>query len=263
MATKHEDREPITLYNQGEKLFGIYHKPLIKPPYPAILFCHGLAGHKTGRYRLYVELAEKLTKEGFAVLRFDFRGSGDSEGAIKDLTMTGAVSDAKVAFEWLKDQPDVDKARMGLFGRSFGGTIAIMTAAEVGGCKSLAVWAPLFSGDQWHEKWMRLLNHNMDPAENEELRTINGQVIGLPFYKELFSMDILNSLEGLKGVPLLHLHGLKDDVVIPAHADQYEQARKGCVSRFLIYNESDHDFTFLPERKAATKETINWFKSTL
>lgn len=259
----YEERVAITLENKGQKLFAIFHKPLVKDPFPSVLFCHGLAGHKTGRFRVYVELAEMLTREGIGVFRVDFRGSGDSEGQIGEMTLMGEVSDAIIAFNHMKGIEGVDVERLGIFGRSLGGSVAAITASEVETCRSLALWAPIFNAEQWKEKWLAVKHHDGHPEEHEELRTINGQVVGLPFYEELFRMDMPKVLDKLKQVPLLHLHGLKDEVVSPAQADHFGEARRGLVSRFLLYDESDHDFSYNPERKHALNEIRNWFVETL
>ena len=77
---KIEERQSVVLENEGQKIFGILHRPIHVDSCPAVLICHGLAGHKTGQYRIYVILAEKLSEAGIASFRIDFRGSGDSEG---------------------------------------------------------------------------------------------------------------------------------------------------------------------------------------
>ncbi|MCB1113227.1 MAG: alpha/beta fold hydrolase [Chlamydiia bacterium] len=259
----HETRESVTLENQGQKIFGIFHAPKVQAPYPAVLFCHGLAGHKTGRFRIYVEIAERLTKEGIAVLRVDFRGSGDSEGQIADMTLTGEIEDAILAFNWMKAHSGVNSDRLGIFGRSLGGSVAALTASEVNLCKSLALWAPIFNADQWRDKWRLVEHYDGHPEDHAELRTINGQVVGLGFYQELFRMDMPKALENLKNVPLLHLHGLKDEIISPVQADHFEMAREGSPSKFMLFDESDHDFSHSSERKIAIDETVEWFKKTL
>ncbi len=100
-----EKRECITLKNHDEKIFAIFHQPITlgNEKAPAILICHGFAGQKTGRYRLYVTLAEELAKSGVAVLRLDFRGCGDSEGDFVNTTLAGEVSDALKGLEFLKN----------------------------------------------------------------------------------------------------------------------------------------------------------------
>lgn len=263
MKKNHETRESVTLHNEGEKLFGIFHKPLVAEPFPAVLICHGLAGHKTGRYRVYVELAEALTAKGIGVLRVDFRGSGDSEGIFSEMTLSSEVSDALVSLKWLENAPGVDKKRIGLFGRSLGGAVAVITAAEFQACKSLALWAPIYSGNQWEEGWNYVKSQNIDPKDYAHLRTINGQVAGVSFFEELFEMSIENKLETLKSVPMLHIHGLKDDIVFPSHAEAYRLKRDGVESKFILLPESDHDFSFMPEKISAIAETAQWFQDTL
>lgn len=259
---KHEERESVTLYNEGEKLFGILHRPLGKESFPVVLFCHGLAGHKTGRYRIYVELAEALTAQGIGVLRVDFRGSGDSEGDFSSMTLASEVSDARVALEWLQKAPGINPDKIGIFGRSLGGTVAVIAASQFENIKSIALWAPVFSGDQWVEAW-KSLELSSHPNQHEDLRTINGQVVGIPFYEELFAMKMEDNLKKLENIPLLHIHGLKDSIVYPIQADWYQKARNGSPSLFFLYDKSDHDFTFMPERKKAIQETSLWFLKTL
>lgn len=263
LKSKHEERQSVTLQNGGDKLFGIFHRPLVDKPFPSVLICHGLAGHKTGRYRVYVELAEQLTAHGIGALRIDFRGSGDSEGAFSDMTLAGEVSDALLALEWLKKVEGVDPKRIGLFGRSLGGAVAVITAAEYSECKSIALWAPIYSGDQWQDKWEWAQTQHANPENHVDLRTINGQIAGLPFFEELFTMDLEKRLLSLKNIPLLHIHGLKDQIVYPSHADEYRVQRNGSVSKFISLPESDHDFSFMPEKQTAIKETCKWFQETL
>lgn len=265
MLKIHEEREAVTLINEGQKIFGIFHRPLLHKPFPAVLICHGLAGHKSGRYRIYVDLAEQLTHHGIAVLRIDFRGSGDSEGEFMDMTLTGEVSDALLGLKFLHEHEGVDEERIGLFGRSLGGPVAIMAAADFRHCKSLALWSAIYSGDQWHDRWEMVKNNNGHPEQLLALRTINGQIGGIPFFEELFTMKLEHHLAKLNHLPLFNVHGLKDEVVLPSHAEAYKMHRKSAKapSKFLFLPESDHDLTLLAERKKAIHETCLWFKDTL
>lgn len=262
---KTEAREAVTLVNEGQKIFGIFHRPLGESSYPAILMCHGLAGHKAGRYRTYVNLAEKLAAHGIGVLRIDFRGSGDSEGDFSAMTLMGEVSDALVALQWLEHHDEIDKNRIGLFGRSLGGAVAVIAASEYKQCKSIALWCPIFSGDQWHDKWLIVKNNNGRPEHLSALCTINGQRGGILFFEELFRMRLEPHLARLSHLPLLHAHGLKDDVVLPTHAEAYKKERQHAegASRFLLLPESDHDFSDITERQKAIHETCLWFENTL
>lgn len=260
-----ESRESVVLKNQGQKIFGVIHRPLLSEPYPCVLVCHGLGGHKTGKYRLYVNLAEMLSKIGIGCLRIDFRGSGDSEGPFSDMTIESEISDAIVALDFLKNDKMIDFSRIGMFGRSFGGVIAVSAASRFGCVKSIALWAPVFSGDQWRDQWTKLQNHQIDEIQREKLMRINGLMPGHKFYEQLFGLKIEPDLASLSELPMLHIHGELDETVNLSHADCYQTFRKNVKghSRFLRLNKSDHDFSHPQDQTIALNETALWFKNTL
>lgn len=260
-----EIREQVEFKNQGEKIFGMIHHPTDKKKAPAVLFCHGLGGQKIGKHRMYVLLAELLAKAGIASLRFDFRGSGDSEGNFSDMTLAGQVDDALEAFEFLVKQPNIDTNHIGIFGRSFGGAIAVMAAHRFGHVKSIALWAPVFNAAQWEEKWELAEAKKMAEAERLALMRIEGQLPSHSFYKELFSMKLDQELEALINVPMLHIHGIKDPIVNIEHAKKYEAARKNsqAKTKFIRLQQSDHDFTDPEEKANALQITSQWFAETL
>lgn len=262
---KTEERESIVLENEGQKIFGIFHRPCTQGPYPTVLMCHGLAGHKTGKFRVYVHLAEMLSKHGIASLRIDFRGSGDSEGHFSEMTLESEVSDAVVALNYLRSRPDVDKSRIGLFGRSVGGTVALMTAKRAGPIKTIATWAPLYDGEQWQNQWTMLQSSDVSDEDRQEMLKINGQVPGVKFFDQLFAMRMEDHLDDLENTPMLHIHGDQDFVVTTQHADRYVKAREAVqgVNKFIRLPESDHDFSHTKEQIKALDETTRWFSTTL
>ncbi|GAB4234614.1 MAG: alpha/beta fold hydrolase [Ekhidna sp.] len=82
-----------------------------------------LFGHKP-----FLVLADHLTKEGIAVLRFDDRGAGDSEGQFEVATTADFASDVVSAVKYLKTRSDLSFSHIGLIGHSEGGIIAPMVA---------------------------------------------------------------------------------------------------------------------------------------
>lgn len=262
---KKEERESVVLLNEGKKMFGILHRPSGSGPFPCVLICHGLAGNKIGRYRLYVHLSERLSALGIASFRVDFRGSGDSEGEFSDTTLESEVSDAIVALNYLHSRPDIDHARQGLFGRSVGGTVAFMTAKQTKTIKSLAVWAPIYSGEQWESQWKMLQDPLLDEEFRLEKMKVNGQVPGVKFFEQLFTMRMEECLKELDTLPLLHIHGEQDLIVTPLHADNYIKARQDLLdkNKFIRLPESDHDFSHTKEQTFALDETARWFLTTL
>jgi dipeptidyl aminopeptidase/acylaminoacyl peptidase len=264
-VSESENREPIILSNNGQKIFGVLHLPKAVSNPPCILICHGLGGHKTGRYRIYVDLAEALIKRGIASFRFDFRGSGDSEGEFSEVTLTGEVEDALKAFDYLKTETRIDRDRIGVFGRSMGGAVAVMSSASTQQAKSMALWAPMYNGDDWRHMWDMIQSGQASEQESQEMRRINGQVASMDFYAEMFKMKVDESLLKLSNIPLLLMHGVNDEVIRHAHSEQYMALRKHAEAptKFIPLPHADHDFTHAEERKYAIELTSDWFLETL
>jgi alpha-beta hydrolase superfamily lysophospholipase len=257
-----EERESVTLINEGEKIFGILHRPLQKKKVPAIVICPGFAGNKCGKFRLFVVLAEQLAQLGIAVLRFDYRGSGDSEGDFHDLTLESKVSDTLHCLHFLEEDPQIDSNRIGLLGRSLGGLISILAANRSQNIKSLALWAPVFHSTPWQELWIAYKAHQLDASI--EAGSLPPHVPNLRFLEEFFKVDLEKELKGLQHIPLLHIHGEEDAVVKREHIEGYKKARAGNQkTRFVPLSHSDHDFSNFSEQKVALEETCKWYKETL
>lgn len=266
MDNKIEDRQHIVLENNGQRIFGVLHMPLDQSkPVPAVLICHGLAGHKTGKYRLYVTLAKMLASNGIAALRVDFRGSGDSEGEFHDMTVSSTVHDALASLEWLEKNPLIDPTRLGVFGRSFGGSVAVMTASRSQKIKSIALWAPVFNAKPWLKLWQSLQAGQLSEKEKSDAMTINGQVPSLNFYREFFDMNLETDLEKLRLTPVLHIHGESDNLILIDHADHYVKHREqaNAKTKFVRLPTADHDFSLAEDQQVALSITTRWFVHTL
>ncbi|ARN78773.1 hypothetical protein BST97_12645 [Nonlabens spongiae] len=81
-------------------------------------------------HRPFLVLADHLTKNGIAVLRYDDRGVGESEGNYATATSEDLATDAAAAVAYLKSRSDVDGNKIGLIGHSEGGLIAPMVIAD-------------------------------------------------------------------------------------------------------------------------------------
>lgn len=256
MLMIYEERESVVLENEGQKIFGVFHKPVGSGKFPAVLMCHGFAGQKAGRGRLYVMISESFAKAGIAALRIDFRGCGDSEGRFSDMTLQSQVSDTLAGIHFLKSHPQVDAERIGLFGRSLGGLIAVIAAGKTP-IKCVALWAPIYDGEQWLERWRG--------AKQDAVMAVDGQQAGHEFLRQLFTLDMKKEMENIREIPLLHAHGLKDQVVALTHADHYHQERRNATAEtmYLRLKESDHEFSHPDERKELIQTTLAWFKTHL
>lgn len=130
--------------------------------HPAIVLGHGFGIRKES---LLAE-AEHLTNAGFVTLAIDYRTLGESEGEPRgSIIPLNQVEDFRSAITWLQLHEDVDSARIGIWGASFGGGVVIMTAALDQRVRAVVAMAPIVNGRKWLQSTWGL-------ARYEELRAL-------------------------------------------------------------------------------------------
>lgn len=75
-------------------------------------------------------IADHLTREGIAVLRYDDRGVGGSSGSVREATSDDFAGDALQAVAFLRERPEIDSRAIGLLGHSEGAIVAALAAAR-------------------------------------------------------------------------------------------------------------------------------------
>lgn len=113
---------------QGQRCDAWLYLPASHGPHPAIIIAHGIGAIRQVRLAAY---AERFTKAGFAVLTFDYRHWGTSEGAPRFVCdIPSQLADIHAAIDFAATLPEIDPAGLALFGTSFGGGHALTVAAQ-------------------------------------------------------------------------------------------------------------------------------------
>lgn len=94
---------------------------------PTIILCHGFCGIQE---LLLPPFAEAFTEAGFTTITFDYRGFGASGGERGRLVPAMQIEDILSVVHWCQSLPEVDSARLGLWGTSFGGCHVMAAAAD-------------------------------------------------------------------------------------------------------------------------------------
>ena len=116
------------------ELAGTLTIPKGKGPFPAVLLIAGSGALDRNEtmydHRPFLVLADFLTRRGFAVLRSDKRGVGESGGDDSKATTTDFARGARAGIAYLRTRSEVNRDAIGLVGHSEGGLIACMLAAQ-------------------------------------------------------------------------------------------------------------------------------------
>jgi alpha/beta superfamily hydrolase len=198
-------------------------------------------GTRIEAHFLFVKAARALCAAGMNVLRFDFRGSGESDGGFEEMTIEGEVADALAALERVRAEPTVDPDRVALLGLSLGGLVAACAAARNGAVSALVLWAAVAD-------LMGVFGKRGDWDQVEERLARDGFVewgahrIGRGFFDDCQRVDPLAEVAGYRG-PALVVHGSEDASVPVAHARMYMDALAGTDATSYIVQGADHTFT--------------------
>ncbi len=155
----------INFFSEGSKIAAhLYLPESISTPLPAIILCHGFAGVKE---LLLPAFAKFFSGRGYASLCLDYRGFGESEGERGRLVPEYQIRDVQNAITYLQSRDDIDGNRIALWGSSFGGANAVVTASKDKRVKCLCVQLTFGDGE-------RVITGAMPPEEKSRfLDTIN------------------------------------------------------------------------------------------
>lgn len=197
-------------------------------------------------------LARGLVRAGYAVLRFDFTGLGESEGEFSETTLATSVGDLEAAVALLCER---GHEPVGMVGHSYGGAAAILAAARVPAVTSLAVLgAPSTPGH---------LARLVDEREGRPTVTVNDRTFPLDpaFVDELHRHDMERALAALDR-PLLVLHA-QDDAVVRIEEGEALFAAARQPKGFLPLLDGGHLLTGRRRAEDAVRILAGWFARTL
>jgi uncharacterized protein len=234
--------------------------------YPAVLLLHGTASQKDEVGNMYLRLAQKLGRLGYASLRIDFAGSGDSKLPQTAFTYAEEVSDTETALTWLTHTRNVDANALGLVGFSQGGRVAATVAGTDPRVKALATWST------WVEPGSTAVN-TWGPEAYQEAQQHGQVTVDLGFRTWTFSLawfETIKASNPLQDIaayhgPLLGIDG-SEDVLWPQTKDELYAA--GSYDETLhVVPGADHIYHVLDADQTQAEDVLNttarWFSQKL
>lgn len=221
---------------QGDMLSARLEKPADGRPKAYAIFAHCFTCSKN--LNAVITINRALTQSGFAVLRFDFTGLGESEGDFEDTNFSSNVEDLVSAYDYLQEKYAAPQL---LIGHSLGGAAVLMASLRIREVKAVVtIGAPASP-----EHLTRLFTHKLDEIQQRGEAEV--KLSGRPFtIKKQFIDDLKDAHEqhAFKKInrPLLIFHSPIDEVVnIENAAEIYREALHP--KSFISLDKADHLLT--------------------
>lgn len=224
--------------------------------YPAIVLLHGFTGYKDEEH--IIELAKYLTTSGYVTLRFDCSGFAESEGSTDiDYRLSNYHSDIESVFEYVKALEFVDVQKLGIWGNSLGGTLALCFAGNNPWIKVVCtVSAPTqFARKDNFERrtksWKEIGYFEKESSRYGHIK------IPYEFVADSQKWNALDCISNIKA-PSLYVVGKADKNVFPDNTKElFVKANEP--KQFVEIEGMDHFYKKVPDHVIKVNETVSKF----
>jgi dipeptidyl aminopeptidase/acylaminoacyl peptidase len=128
----------------GDEIEAWVYRPESDGPHPAVVMAHGFAAVKAGGLAPF---AQRFCREGFTAVAFDYRKWGGSTGQPREeASIPRQGEDYHTVIDWAMAEPDIDEARIFIWGTSFSGLHAVEIAATDARLRGAIAQNPLVDG---------------------------------------------------------------------------------------------------------------------
>lgn len=268
-------RQYVTSYqSEGLQIYALLTIPNGTPPagsWPGIVFNHGYIPPEqyrtTERYDDYVA---GFANQGFAVLKPDYRGHGQSEGQPTGAYFSpGYTVDVLNAAASLRQWPEINPDRIGMWGHSMGGHLALRAVAVDPQLKAVVIWGGVVADyPDFFQNWNQRRPWQPSAREQSANRPNRAQLTaqydtpdqGNPFWQQISPWAKLDELE----TPI-QLHHARGDEKVPWQFSQALADRLTLLNKpveLYLYEGSNHNLSgaaFSP----AMRRSVEFFQTHL
>ncbi|WP_067904121.1 alpha/beta hydrolase [Nocardia vaccinii] len=225
-----------------------------------VVLVHGLTVDMDEGGGMFVRLAQQLAGAGFEVVRFSFRGHGDSGGTQRGMTIAGECLDLQAVIEWVHRRLP---GPVSIVAASFGAVSTLLSLPWLGEIVDrLVLWNPVL--DLRHtflEPELAWGIGNFGTTQQETLHNrgfllVDGQFeLGRVLFDEFARYQPLEEFLAAE-VPALIVHGDQDTAVSYPIAAEAVAVRPDTVLHTVVG--SDHGFDSRERENEAISVTVNW-----
>ncbi|MBI4137511.1 S9 family peptidase [Candidatus Roizmanbacteria bacterium] len=268
------NRHIVSYKSEGLKQFALLTIPHGEAPesgWPAVVFNHGYIDPDIYRTtEKYVAYTDYFSRNGYVVLKPDYRGHGNSEGnAEGGYGSPSYTIDVLNAFSSLQNYPGVDRNRIGMWGHSMGGSITLRAMVINPDIKAGVIWAGVVgSYPDLVYNWRRRSNTPSGtpppvPTQftrrgkwrTELIEKYGDATEDNPFWQSISPTSYLADISGP-----LQLHHATGDTSVPVSMSEKLQERMeiaGKLSELFVYQGDNHNIS--TNFSSAMRESLEFF----
>ncbi len=235
---------------------GSVHSVIAERPHALFVFAHGLTSQRMGPEYLFVKISRILAANSISSVRFDFTGSGESDGEFCDMSLDTMMSDLFTVTNHFRQT--VKPLKVFLLGHSLGGMVAALSVKEIP-VDGIVLIAPVADTSKFftEHKIMSQIGtnsrgffefgpHELSPSVFDDLQNANPSV----FLSENFNGK------------MLLIQGSSDPTVKPEESLLYinESKRTGVNGKYALIQGANHNFTHVKDVNNLCQTILSWTK---
>lgn len=267
--------EDIKIPSRDTEISATVTLPANQKNVPFVVLCHGHGGSRSENEG-FDTISNALADKGIASIRVDYPGCGESIESFTQNNLTNMIADTESAINYMMDKYPVNN-KIGIFGYSMGGRIALQMLAEKKyDFSSVCLLAPaadtedlkeLFGGkDNW-EQLKQTAQESKD--QYADFTTIYGQQqkLSVKWFDDLEGMDVDTLLTEVKKAyqgPSMVIYAVDDQAVSPSVSQQVATELNAQV---IMTPEDGHGYGFYSDKeyvkRIVVENTADFFETSL
>lgn len=259
------ERMIVSYLSEGLKINALMTIPFGEPPeggWPAIVFNHGYIPPEVYRpTERYIAYVDGFARNGYVVLRPDYRGHADSEGEAR-----GAYSrpdytiDVLNAVSSIQRHPLVNPERIGMWGHSMGGHITLRVMVTTDAVKAGVIWAGVVASypdlmTRWRATPPASISRSARGWRAEFVEIYGDPEANPEFWNSISPISYVADLSG----PLQLHHGEEDESVPLTFSESLYQAALAAGKEVEFYTYPGNDHNLSQSFSVAMQRSIDFF----
>ena len=256
---------PVVFESKDANIQGLFYKASGAGPLSTVILCHGFPGNNTD----VLGLGERLMKEGFSALSFNYRGTWGSEGL---LTTANSLDDVISAMRYVKSsftvrKFNVDPSNIAVIGYSYGGGMALLGSLDdltvrrvvyVAGGNLSEVGRMMQQSDDFRQAVLKMVDQGISDSS---FRGSKAEELFAEVFADMDKYDLVKHAEALSYKDILIIGGWRDqENTIEHHILPLFRALQRHGAKQVQVEAFDADHSFSNVRSQLADRIVSWLK---